>query len=542
MDFCRTTPEMMCYNADYDCQAMMKYLPQAIRARISTLGESQYGLWKIRYISKKFMRVWFDDHPVLIVYDMAQFYNCSLAVAARRLGVKNKGSIPKAWYRAMAARLADPRTRARVLSYALDDALVLQQIIDKTVAAFALAGIKFERPFSNAVFAERYFRDRFKYRRNFPAEKLAQRAYHGGMIECLKVGYFPKAYYYDIHSAYPSAIATLVKPDGTWLTESYVRDDSVYALVDCDLSIPADTYKAPIPLRLRAGTIAYPTGKFRKVITLTEYRLCERRGWVVKVHKAANHIRASGHLPFEEVNAIYLKRAEHPAQEYALKIVLNSTYGKMAQVIERYVRSHVVDARSEIFDGRVWTRHMDWKDHTSFVYASEITARIRQKCFTDADPSKVIFYATDAVMCTEPLPLKTGPGIGEWGEAEEVTNLVVVGSGVYAYDHEKKGDKEQVVKFRGFAKSMDLRGMLYRANRRHTVRMKVLRNTSLRQSIRNPHELNVLRDAERILNVNFDHKRAWPKRWSARDLLTQHYDSLPLIYYGKTEGSLTDEP
>jgi hypothetical protein len=538
IEFCQDTPELACWNGDYDCQAMLKYLPQAVRARISMLCESQHGLFKIRYVPKKFMKVWHDDKLIITVYDMAQFYNCSLAVAAAKLGVTHqKGFVPKTWYKQMLARLRDPKTRQQVLAYALDDARTLQDIIDRTVQSFAAAGIRFERPFSNAVFAERYFRAKFRYRKNYDAEKEARKAYHGGMIECLRVGHFPRAWYYDIHSAYPSAIAGLVKPDGRWIRDTAdIREDAVYAFVRCSLNVPHTIEKSPIPLRLRSGLICYPVGRFQKTLTLTEFRFCEAKGWVEKVHSAIQHIWVKGEYPFREIFELYQKRRDNPQTEYALKIVMNSTYGKMAQVLERRTRTEILDARAEIFDGNAWIKRTEWKEHTSFVYASEITARIRIKVFEATEPGNVIFYATDAVMCHKPIEIPTGPGLGEWSAPEEVSNLVVVGSGVYAYDYlDKTGKPKTTFKLRGFSKNMDLRAMLLKASARHTVPMWVLRNTSLKQSIERPRDLNVLEDTRRVLNVNFDHKRAWPTRWTARDLLSKQYTSEPLIYYGKVK-------
>jgi hypothetical protein len=243
---------------------------------------------------------------------------------------------------------------------------------------------------------------------------------------------------------------------------------------------------------------------------------------------------ASGKKPFADIADMYLRRKLSKSQDYALKIVMNATYGKMAQVLERRVRTNVADHNAEIFDGQIWKKKIEWKDHTSFVYAAEITARIRMKIFNDVDPRHVIFYATDAVMTTRPIPLVTGGNLGEWADGEAVRNLVVVGSGVYSYDE----DKKTVVKFRGFSRNMDLRGMLYRAGRRHTVGMSVLRNTSLRRAVgggRNAQELNILRQTRRVLNVNFDQKRYWPERWTARELTKSNFKSQSLIHYGTTK-------
>jgi hypothetical protein len=218
--------------------------------------------------------------------------------------------------------------------------------------------------------------------------------------------------------------------------------------------------------------------------------------------------------------------------------VSNSVYGKLAQVIETWIRTNRVDANAEIFDDRVFRRKKTWKGHTSFVYASVITAGIRLKLLEDIPPEKVICYATDGVFTTEPIRgLKTGNGLGEWSEVEEVRDLIVVGSGVYSYRETPFRTKgKTVVRFRGFNPEMDLPHLLKRAGRRHFISLKVLRNTSLKLAAKGPQwedRLNVLEEHKRYLDVNFDHKRKWEKRWNAGELTRQRFTSRPLVYWGK---------
>jgi len=540
IDYLKVDKEMACWNADYDCQALMKHLPRPVRDRIALLGQATYGEYLIKYIPHKFMKVWKEingkTRAVFTIYDMRQFYNCSLARAAEKLGVLRKGDIPKSWYTQMRAKLVDPRTRPRVLNYALRDAQTLQQIIDKTVDSFTAAKLKFEKPYSNASFAERYFRKRFQYRRNYGAEKFARAAYHGGRIECLMTGFFKFAYYYDIHSAYPSIIANLIKPDGEWYYEENpkeIRPDCIYAFIDCKIHIPKSEHVGAIPVRRRSGAILYPVGKFRKTITLTEYKYLVGRGFTVRICRAWFHIWASGERPFSDISEIYTRRKNDPKADYALKIVMNSVYGKMAQILESRVRTNKVDMHAEIFDDRIWRKQQRWKDHTSFVYAAEITAQIRIKLLQDIPAEHVISYSTDGVFTTRPLKhLREGEGLGEWSPAKKVKNLIVVGSGVYTYyDLE---DKKQVVRFRGFSPAIDLVAMLRRAGRRHSIGMKVLRNTSMRQSAKGgerQNKMNVLEQVTRYMDVNFDNKRNWAERWNAGELTKRQYRSKPWTYY-----------
>jgi hypothetical protein len=536
--FLETDKEMACWNLDYDAQALLKWLPLMVRNRLAILNDVRAGDYLIRYVPHKFMKVWRGEPGRLLftVYDLRQFYNCSLATAAKKLGVQEKKDFPKSWYRQMKARLADPKTRAKVLDYAMGDAQTLQQIIRKTTESFELAGLKFDRPFSNAVFAERYFRKQFRYRRKLEVEKMAQRAYHGGRIECLKVGHFPKAYYYDIHSAYPSIIAALEKPDGRWIYERVpkeIREDARYGFLDITVRVSRSSRVGPIPYRLRRGGLLYPVGEFRKTVSLTEYRYLEEQGWIYKVHSAWLHIWNSGKNPFEGIRGLYQKRKADRRVDYAFKIVMNSVYGKLAQVLEHLYPTDIVDGRTEFFDSRIWRKRISWKEHTSFVYAAEITARIRMKLLRDIPPESVILYATDGVFTTSEVPVPAGNGLGEWSEPEEVRNLCVVGSGVYQYENE---EGETIVRFRGFSPDLELRERLSQAGNRHSISIDVLRNTSLKLAARLPdrrHKMNVLEEEQRYLDVNFDRKRNWVKRWTARELTERSFDSRPWVYYGR---------
>lgn len=530
--FLSADKQMGCWNADYDCQAVMKYLPRPVRDRLALLGHADYNFYRIKYIKKKFFRVWFEEKLLFTIFDIQQFYNCRLEDAARSLGVKFKDQIPKSWYGKMREILNDPRFRDKLLTYALGDAETLQQIINRTVEAFRAAGLKFDNPYSNAAFAQRVFKKAFKYEKNWKAEAAAREAYHGGRIECLRAGYFRRAYYYDIHSAYPSEISRLIKPNGIWIFSREIRSDAVYAFIDCEISIPQSEYIGPIPLKRRSGLIVYPLGRFRKTITLTEFRYLERKGWITKIFSAWQHCWPMVTYPFKQIQEIYEKRKKYPAQSYALKIVLNATYGKLAQVQEEWIRTNHVRPYTELFDGRSWYVKEKWKDHTSFVYAAEITARIRTRLIEEIDPKYVIFYATDGIMTTKPINLKTGPGLGEWGGPDEVKDLIVIGSGVYTYKIKEGGKTYQVTtKFRGFSPRLNLYAALAKAGRLHILRTKVLRNTSLRQAMKTPGSLNILRETTRVLSVNFDRKRKWSKFWTAGDLTKYRFTSEPWIYY-----------
>jgi hypothetical protein len=151
--------------------------------------------------------------------------------------------------------------------------------------------------------------------------------------------------------------------------------------------------------------------------------------------------------------------------------------------------------------------------------------------FSEVNPEKVIFYATDGIATTEPLPeLSTGPGLGEWSECEAITDLLVVGSGVYSY---RNGDGVVRTKFRGFDLGIDLYSLL--DCRRAVVEMTVQRNVTLANALSQKRwaEFNEIQAIPRFLDVNFDRKRLWEKPRTGRELLKRTFESEPWRYYGE---------
>lgn len=538
VDFLALYKEQICYNADYDIQAILKFLPAMHLRELGRLNNTEYGLYRLRYVSRKFFKLWYDSSLVTTIYDLKQYYASSLQKACAKYGLGSKNEIPAEWYLDMKSRLKDPATRSIVIDYALQDSRLLQSLIRKTEASFDAAGIKFEKPYSCASFAKRFF-DRtksFDLKRNFLAERMAKESYHGGLIECRMAGYFPVAYSYDIHSAYPSEMAELLLPDGLWIeTELEVREDAQYAFVDATISIPQNIDVGPIPIRRKTGAIFYPSGTFRKTVTLSEYRYIQANGWISKIHAVVQHVWATGKRPFAAVETIYRERKINPAASYALKIVINALYGTMAETLTELVPTNAIDWQTEFVNGETFKAMTDVKKRTSFVYAATITANIRMR-LRKIDSRKIISYSTDGILTTEPIPgLDCGPNLGQWSDPERIENLVVVGSGVYTYDIPlaAKGERETVVKFRGFSPRIDLRKLLADNADSHYIHIPVNRNTSLKlASIRDDmSEMNIIREMERTLNVNFDFKRKWDKKWNCGELLQSQFRSKPWIYY-----------
>jgi hypothetical protein len=128
-----------------------------------------------------------------------------------------------------------------------------------------------------------------------------------------------------------------------------------------------------------------------------------------------------GELPFRFVREMYDSRAALKAlrkpEQLALKLALNSLYGKLAQ------------SKGAAWNGKRWNK----PTYHEPLWAGYITAYTRsliQSAISAAGPANIIAAETDAVFSTVPLPLDIGTGLGQW-ECTEYDGIKYIQSGVH---------------------------------------------------------------------------------------------------------------
>jgi DNA polymerase type B, organellar and viral len=264
----------------------------------------------------------------------------------------------------------------------------------------------------------------------------AQYAYAGGRFEQFYCGrYSDIVYEYDINSAYPSAIRNLPNlSNGYWESVSRFEPGS-FGIWYCDYNgkIKSGRQNLPQPLfcRNKNSLITYPY---------------QTRGWYYTPE--ASHVidsvqqgfvfREDGEKPFSFVEEMYERRKEYKSQgistERALKLALNSMYGKMAQ------RIGFIDDKKPTWHQLEWAGYI-----TSYTRAKIYEAVLQQ-------PDAIIAIETDAVFSTKPLTLPISTNLGDWEESlfDEITYLQ---SGFY-YGIER-GSGRIICKYRGLDKDPD---------------------------------------------------------------------------------------
>jgi hypothetical protein len=537
--------QFCCWNADYDMSAIFKFLESGVLERLFKLEkwtiEAKLPSWqskgkiKLHYIPRKFLRIragkWKGE-----VYDLAQFYNCSLEFAAQQEFGVGKKDVGVKWSQLRAVLAKGGKRAQKIVEYCKEDARLVEELAARTKDKFEKIGVSFDRPISCASLSYHVFKSELNEKRiRKDYNEMARESFRGGMIECLRTGFFKRAYYIDLRSAYPSIIRDLFAAPHTWTrlkNGERPSDFALYGSIDCSVNLDFGMYKTPLAYCPLGMMTMYATGRWRLWLDLTSFREAEKLGWVERIYGGIQGVGLADRQPFaEKVERLYLERFTDPQKKWAVKIVLNSLYGKMAET--KKVRIPLDDKLlldlkhlKLAFDG-----FEEFRPHTNFFTAGEVTSRIRWRLFRDIDPKDVIFYATDGVFLRQkPGGLDFGDALGQWSPAEEVRDLVVVGSGVYAYRYlSKTGEWKTTTRFRGFNSSLDLYKIL--DSRKHEIPIELQRNQKLGMTVaRQAWDMfNVIHMEERTLHVNFDRKRVWEKRWCASELLHRSFESRPWI-------------
>lgn len=361
-----------------------------------------------------------------ILYDVWTFFRLSFVATCREYGVGDEKAL--AAVETMKAKRNEFTTITQeVADYMRSELDLLVRLCDDLRSRLALANIyphQWHGP--GAVASAVLKREQIGPRKGSYSDdfrKSAEAAYYGGRFEQFQRGsHIGTIYQYDIRSAYPAAMTHL--PDLSQVRWThYAEGDrkphghNPYALYRIRISRLHDDGIGRLPYRDRLGTIHYPEWA---------------DGWYWGIeceHIPTRHRIESWHptgpglaeRPFMFVGEAYrqraiLKKAGQP-QQLAIKLMLNSLYGKLAQS-----------------KGAIPQEDGTWR-YPSFhevVWAGWITAYTR-RLIADAmhtvAPSNIIACETDSVFSLVPLPLDVGEGLGQW-ELTESDGIRYIQSGI----------------------------------------------------------------------------------------------------------------
>jgi hypothetical protein len=241
-------------------------------------------------------------------------------------------------------------------------------------------------------------------------QELAHYAYFGGRFETTRTGHVPDVYEYDINSAYPHAMLDLpCLLHGTWKDVPPIPENIIrHSLVQCRFYHDRIGNLCNLPFRRPTGAICWPSAGQGAYwgLELIEAMRAGTTAEPVAIWQLERNCECN---TFEYVIPLYeARRAMGKATRgYALKLALNSQYGKLAQSIgnPRYANA---------------------------VWAGLITATTRALLIRAArqSPDNIVMLATDGIYSTAPLDLDMGSELGQW-EAKRHPHMFIVQPGVY---------------------------------------------------------------------------------------------------------------
>lgn len=201
--------------------------------------------------------------------------------------------------------------------------------------------------------------------------QLERQAYHGGRVECFRLGDLPddNYYYVDINSMYPYIMLSSEVPirymsyqeniPVSWLSRR-LRDYYIIAYVTID------TGRNVYPLMVN-NRLCFPVGIFDTCLHHAELAEAYQHGEIKKIHKIATYEKANIFKSYVEF--FYTERLKAKANgdknwQYIAKLFLNSLYGKFGQ--SGFNREYLGAYKNE----SVW--RISGKDIDSGEYQQEI--------------------------------------------------------------------------------------------------------------------------------------------------------------------------
>ena len=397
------------YAGTYDIVMMFRDTP--VVARLLEGRVVRYGNYRMLYRRGKYFQVtdMTRKGSTRTLYDVFTFFRSSFVNACREYGVGTSTMLDQV-EEMKGLRNEFTEITSEVRRYMGQELDLLVQLCDNLRNRLALANIYPARWHGPGAIASTVLRthkiSQAKGTYSDAFRIAAESAYYGGRFEQFQRGtYLGPVYQYDIRSAYPAGMTLL--PDLSQVTWEYhdrsPKAHNDYALYYVHSRRVNDNGIGNLSHRNRYGTIYYPNWS---------------QGWYwgvecrnVSLKQRLQYYDPSGPgltaRPFQFVAQAYreraaLKRANQP-QQLAIKLMLNSLYGKLAQ------------SKGARYDPD--TGEWQYPTYHETVWAGWITAYTRSKLAEAMHliPSQnVIACETDSVFSTSPIDLPLSDNLGDW--------------------------------------------------------------------------------------------------------------------------------
>lgn len=400
----RRNGELWTFFGDYDVNFWVRDMPFTRLDRLRRTGWCTWDNWRVHHIPRRVFEVWdlsTEPHRYAKIFDAYPFVQSSFVAWLESWQLADAATIAR--IRAMKERRGEfsKLSRAKILAYTQDEVRLIAagvEVLKERVRRGGYAPSQWLGPGAVAAHAMR----KLGVKDCMPETEhdAAQAAYFGGRIETARIGIVPgPLHYYDITSAYPAAMVNLpCFAHGRWVRVRNRTPNTKNALCFVRWKPRGNALPVwgPFPVRPKVGSSLryYAQGS-------GWYWYWEVSPWLaspdfeLQVGLTYEWRQTCRHKPFAWIADLFKTRATLKAHgdpaEYALKLVLNSVYGKLAQKVGA-------------------------KPFYCAAWAGLITAQTRARLsqVLVARPESVVLVATDGVLCTKPVPGLLKPGLGGW--------------------------------------------------------------------------------------------------------------------------------
>lgn len=427
--------EVVAFGLGYDINQWICDLSEPELRELWATGTVIHRGWLIRWLKGRrfFVKNLRRSTRWCYVQETFGFFQSAFVKAARDWGL-DPGEAMDLMKRARGSFTADQRQA--IIDYCLSEVRTLVKLMDLLADAADTAGCK-PTPhmwigagqLASRLLAAQGIESHHRHDEDIVADAAREPllcAYFGGRAELLRQGQRAHVQTYDLRSAYPWA-ATHLPSLATAKMVARRRWDpqAEHGIFHVSWDgLPGQVM--PFPVRI-SKTINYPRSGSGW------YHICEIKaalaaGFELKIGRGYI-LKTDGQRPFATaIPELFEQRARWQRQgnaaQKALKLALNSIYGKTAQGF------------SDQGDAPKWQ---------SYLWAGEITARARARMLTLTLKAKdPMMLATDGLFCAH-APARNQQRIGGW-EVGQLDWLFCAQPGVYSG---KDGDRD-VLKSRGF--------------------------------------------------------------------------------------------
>lgn len=424
------------FSFGYDVNKILEDIPlrgeEESREALWRNAETTYKGWHIRYIPRKFFDIWNNfGHWRYASSDVFSFFQMSFLKACEEWkidasiieeGKENRGNFNE-W------------DIDEILYYAKEEAKLAWQLCNRLRSALYAVNLRPARWHGPGAIASAWLQ-REKMQEHYPGElskdfEIAiSHAYFGGRIDVATIGEV-ELYKYDLASAYPAALTHCISLRNVeWKHEVNPTQYDEHGLYHVTWDMAKGLKHYPFPWRQKDGKVLFPPSG-------------EGWYWGIELRAATNAYKgihginvSEGYVPSgakrfpfrEPITRDYTARAELKAKgdaaNIAIKLALNSIYGKLCQ--------HRAPARKN-------KKKPTWQN---FIWAGYITAYTRAKildAMAEVGIENVVQIATDGIGLLKPLNTayaKPAP-LGEWeiegkASANGLCRSLILGPGVYA--------------------------------------------------------------------------------------------------------------